>query len=91
MCVFDLSISTKSNSIWRIRPSLLFLDGHLETNLDYWFLDDRRGGDIFETLIFKYAYFDTMDRRHREEARAKLTGKIIHLWGLVALPSPPKH
>ena len=60
------------------------------TEFGLWFLDDRRGGDIFETLIFKYAYFDTMDRRHREEASAKLIGKIIHVWGLVALPSPPK-
>ena len=30
------------------------------TEFGLWFLDDRRGEDIFETLIFKYAYFDTM-------------------------------
>ena len=28
------------------------------------------------------------DRRHSEEARAKLIGKRIHVWGLVALPLP---
>ena len=45
---------------------------------------------FFETLIFKYAYFDTPWSTSREEASAKLIGKIIHVWGLVALPSPPK-
>ena len=30
------------------------------------------------------------DRRHSEEARAKLIGKRIHVWGLVASPLPPK-
>ena len=32
----------------------------------------------------------THDRRHSEEARAKIIGKRIHVWGLVALLSPQK-
>ena len=60
------------------------------TKLGLWFLDDIRGEDIVRDSHLRVCLLRHHDRRHSEEARAKLIGKRIHVWGLVALPLPQK-
>ena len=55
-----------------------------------WFLDDIREEDIIRGSHLQECLLRHHERHHSEEARAKLTGKRIHVWGLVALLSPQK-
>ena len=60
------------------------------TEFGLWFLDDIRGEDFLRDERLQVCLLRHHDRRHSEEARAKLIGKRIHVCGLVALPLPQK-
>ena len=56
------------------------------TEFGLWFLDDTREEYIIRDPHLQECLLPHHDRRHSEEARAKLVGKRIHVWGSVALP-----
>ena len=60
----------------------------LMTEFGLWFLDDISEEDIIRDSHLQECLLRHHDGRHSEEARAKLIGKRIHVWGLVALPLP---
>ena len=64
-CVFDLSISP--SSLLMIHPSLLFLDGHLETNPDYDFTDD-----LIHTILPYFPVLKAQNMRHSAPASRSL-------------------
>ena len=60
------------------------------TEFGLWFLDDIREEDITRDSHLQECLLRHHDGRRSEEARTKLIGKRIHVWGLVALPLPQK-
>ena len=60
------------------------------TEFGLWFLDDIRGEDFTRHSHLQMCLLRHHDRRPSDEAMAKLIGKRIHVWWLVALLLPQK-